>query len=240
MMKHSVPVIVKVLRSEGSPRNVEGMARFGISSARAFGVSAPVIHSIAKEIGKDHDLALKLWSTGILEARLIAGLVGEPSLVTKKLMNSWVRDFDNWAVCDGSCGNLFDKTPFAYEMAFLWAKRRQEFVKRAGFVLMASLAVHDKEAPNERFLKFLPVIKKEADDQRNFVRKGVNWALRQIGKRNVKLNATAISVGKELRTRPSSAARWIASDALRELESAAVQKRLRKRERRLRNNRKQR
>jgi 3-methyladenine DNA glycosylase AlkD len=218
--------IVKILRSKGNPRNVAGMARFGITSAKAFGVSAPFIRSLAKKIGRDHELALKLWATGIHEARAVAALIGDPRRVTKSLMNSWVKDFDNWAVCDAACGILFDKTPFAYAMAVTWTKRKEEFVRRAGFVMMASLAVHDKQASDEKFLRFLPVIERGSTDERNFVRKAVNWALRQIGKRNLKLNASTIRAAKEIRKTDSAAARWIAADALRELESAAVKRRL--------------
>jgi 3-methyladenine DNA glycosylase AlkD len=218
--------VVNILRSEGNPRNVAGMARFGITSAKAFGVSAPFIRSLAKKIGRDHELALKLWATGIHEARAVAALIGDPKRVTKSLMNSWVKDFDNWAVCDAACGILFDKTPFAYEMAVQWTKHNEEFVRRAGFVMMASLAVHDKQAPDEKFLRFLPVIKRGSTDERNFVRKAINWALRQIGKRSSKLNASAIRAAKEIRKTDSAAARWIAADALRELEGAAVRTRL--------------
>jgi 3-methyladenine DNA glycosylase AlkD len=228
-MEYTVADVVNILRSEGNPRNVEGMARFGITSGKAFGVSAPFIRGLAKRIGRDHKLALGLWSTETLEARAVAALIGDPRKVTKSLMNSWVKDFDNWAVCDCACGILFDKTPFAYEMAKKWTKRKDEFVRRAGFVMMASLAVHDKEASDEEFLNFLPIIERGSTDERNFVKKAVNWALRQIGKRNLKLNAAAIRSGKEIRRLDSPSARWIAADALRELESAAVQKRLRKR-----------
>lgn len=223
--------VLSILRSEGNPRNVEGMARFGITSTKAFGVSAPFIRSLAKKIGRDHELALRLWATGILEARAVAALIGDPGRVTKSLMNSWVKDFDNWAVCDGACGILFDKSPFAYEMAFAWTKRKEEFVKRAGFVLMAALAVHDKDASDTSFRKFLPVIVRGSTDPRNFVKKGVNWALRQIGKRDLNLNTAAIKTARRIRTMDSSAARWIAADALRELESAAVRTRLLKRKR---------
>lgn len=225
-MKTDVNDVLRTLRSYANPRNVEGMARYGITSAKAFGVSAPMIHDIAGKIGRNHDLALRLWLTGFLEARAIAGLIGDPAKVTKKLMNSWVMDFDNWAVCDGTCGNLFDKTPFAYDRALAWSKRKEEFVKRAGFVLVASLAVHDKQAPDDFFLKFLPVVRRESIDPRNFVKKAVNWALRQIGKRNIRLNAAAIKTARKIQTMDSSSARWIAADALRELESAAVHKRL--------------
>lgn len=223
----SLAEVLKTLRANGSRRNVEGMARYGISSAKAFGVSAPVMHGLVKRIGTDHGLALQLWSTKIHEARILSALTGDPSRVTKSLMNTWVMDFDNWAVCDAACSYLFDKTPFAYEMALAWTKRKEEFVRRAGFVLMAVLAVHDKNAADAPFLKFLPVIKRGSTDVRNFVKKAVNWALRQIGKRNEKLNSAAIKMARNIRLMDSSSARWIAADALRELESAAVKKRLR-------------
>ncbi len=225
-MKTDVNSVMRALRSNANPRNVEGMARYGITSAKAFGVSAPIVHRIARKIGRNHDLALMLWSTGFLEARAIAGLVGDPGKVTKKLMNTWVKDFDNWAVCDGVCGSLFDKTPFAYEMALNWTRRKEEFVRRAGFVLIASLAVHDKQASDDAFIKFLPAITLGSTDPRNYVKKGVNWALRQIGKRNLKLNAAAIRTAKRIRGIDSAAARWVAADALRELESTALRKRL--------------
>ncbi len=223
----SVTEVLDALRANGSRNNVEGMARFGITSPRAFGVPAPVLHRLAKKIGTDHDLALQLWSTGIHEARALAALAGDPAKVTKPLMNKWVKAFDNWAVCDCACTYLFDKTSYAYTMAYAWTKRQREFEKRAGYVLMAVLAVHDKNASDAPFLKFLPIIKRGSADPRNFVKKAVNWALRQIGKRNRSLNTAAIRAAKELRASNSSSARWIASDALRELESSAVQKRLR-------------
>ena len=231
-MKQALAEVLNVLRSEGNHRNVEGMARFGITTAKAYGVSAPFIRSLAKTIGRNHTLALQLWSTEILEARALAALIGDPEQVTRSLMNKWVRDFDNWAVCDGACSILFDKTPFASEMAFAWTKRKAEFVKRAGFVLIAALAVHNKETSDAAFLKFLPVITRESTDPRNFVKKAVNWALRQIGKRNLKLNSAAIKTAKRIRRIASTPARWIAADALRELESTAVRKRLLEKERR--------
>jgi 3-methyladenine DNA glycosylase AlkD len=230
-MKYVLGDVLNVLRSEGNPRNVEGMARFGITTAKAYGVPAPFIRSLAKNIGRNHRLALQLWSMEILEARALAALIGDPNKVTRSLMNKWAKDFDNWAVCDGACGILFDKTPYSYEMAFAWTKRKEEFVKRAGFVLMAALAVHDKKASDAVFLKFLPVITRGSMDSRNFVKKAVNWALRQIGKRNLKLNAAAIKTAKRIRRLDSSVARWVAADALRELESIAVRKRLLKKER---------
>ncbi len=224
----SVQEVLRTLESLGSPRNVEGMARYGIVSRKAYGVSAPAMRALARRIGTDHDLALRLWATGVHDARIVAVLIGDPARVTKSLMNKWVKDFDNWGVCDAGCSVLFDKTPFAIEMAFEWTKRKEEFVRRAGFVLMAALAVHDKKAPDGVFLRFLPVLKQGSTDERNFVRKAVNWALRQIGKRNSGLNRAALRTAREIRKIDSSAARWIAADAIRELESAAVQKRLAK------------
>ena len=229
-MMETVKEILQVLRKHGDRRNVEGMVRFGITSAKAFGVPAPVIRSIAKSVGKNHELALLLWKTGILEARILSGLVGDPARVTRALMNTWVKDLDNWAVCDGICGCLFDKTPWAYTMAKRWSTRNEEFVKRAGFVMMASLAVHDKKAPDDPFLDFLPLIVRGSTDARNFVKKGVNWALRQIGKRNEQLNAVAIKTAERIHAIDSPSARWIASDAIRELRSDAVHRRIRRKQ----------
>jgi 3-methyladenine DNA glycosylase AlkD len=209
--------IVAELRAMGDPANVAGMARYGIRSAVAFGVAAPVIRARARAIGRDHDLALALWDSGVLEARGLAGLVDDPACVTRGQMERWAKDFDSWAIVDGTCSNLFDRTPFAREKALAWSTRTAEYVKRAGFVLMAAMAVHDKRASDELFLEFLGVIEAQADDNRNLVKKGVNWALRQIGKRNTRLRDAAIAVCRRLRARASSAARWVASDALREL-----------------------
>ncbi len=226
-MTTSVAEVLHVLRTKGSRKNIAGMARFGITCAKAFGVPAPVIHRLALSIGTNHELALRLWATGIHEARALSAFAADPARMTKSLMNSWAKAFDNWAVCDCTCTYLFDKTPHAYEMARTWTEQKKEYVKRAGFVLMAVLAVHDKKAPDGPFLKFLPVIRDGSTDERNFVKKAVNWSLRQIGKRNMKLNTAAIRMAKNIRTIDSPAARWIASDALRELQSNVVQKRLR-------------
>jgi 3-methyladenine DNA glycosylase AlkD len=209
--------IIKKIMSSYNQKNVEGMTRFGINPKNTYGMSIPSLRGLAKEIGKDHALAQRLWSSKIHEARLLAGFIDDPKLVTKKQMDSWVKDFDSWDVCDQVCSNLFDRTPFAYKKAFEWSKRKEEFVKRAGFVLMACLAVHDKKADDSEFLKFLPIIKRESTDERNFVRKAVNWALRQIGKRNRNLRREAIRTAKEIRKIDSSSARWIAGDAIREL-----------------------
>ncbi len=218
--------VLDTLRSLGDPQAVAGMARFGIDVPDAWGVSAPKLRNFAKEIGKDHKLAAQLWGSGVHDARLLATLIDDPAKVTPRQMERWVRDFNSWGLCDAACGCLFDKTPYAPDMAIEWTGREAEYVKRAGFVLMATLAVHDKQAPDERFEKFLPYLVEHATDERNFVKKGVNWALRQIGKRNRRLNKLAIRTAKEIHKLDSSSARWIASDALRELTSEKVKKRL--------------
>jgi 3-methyladenine DNA glycosylase AlkD len=221
--------ILRRLQSLGDPRAVEGMARYGITTRKVFGVSAPDLRKMAKELGKNHDLAQELWSVDVLETRGLAFLIDDPSEVTEKQMEAWVREFDNWAVCDGCCANLFDKTVFAWKKAVEWSQRKREFEKRAAFTLMAALAVHDKKAADKQFVSFLPIIKREAKDERNFVKKAINWALRQIGKRNLALNKKAIQTAKEIQRLNSKSARWIAADALRELTSAGVQRRLARR-----------
>jgi len=210
--------IIATLRKRANPKNVAGMARFGINPQGTLGVSMPDLRKLGKEIGKNQTLARKLWSSGIHEARILAALIGVPAAVTERQMETWVKDFDSWDVCDQVCSNLFDKTRFAYRKALAWSKRREEFVKRAGFVLMATLAVHDKHAPDEKFYQFFPRIEREANDERNFVRKAVNWALRQIGKRNRNLNCRTIALAKKIQQQDSRSAKWIAADALRELE----------------------
>jgi 3-methyladenine DNA glycosylase AlkD len=218
--------ILNQLKSLSNPEAIAGMARFGIDSHNTYGVSIPTLRKIAKDAGKNHALALHLWSSEIHEARLLASMIDSPEDVTEEQMESWVKDFNSWDVCDQVCSNLFDKTGFAYKKAVEWSKREEEFVKRAGFVLMAALAVHDKSAKDEEFLKFLPIIKRESVDSRNFVKKAVNWALRQIGKRNSNLNKEAIKTAKDIRDLNSKSAKWIASDAIRELTGEAVQKKL--------------
>ena len=205
------------------------MARFGVRVDDALGgISVPVLRRLARKIGRNHTLAAELWKTGIQEARHLAAMIDEPEKVTEAQMERWARQFDSWDVCDGCCSTLFDKTPFAYRMAMEWSSRPEEFVKRGGFALMAVLAVHDKQASDAKFLKFLPAIKRESTDGRNFVRKAVNWALRQIGKRNPALNRSAVKIARRIRTLDSRSARWIAADALRELTGDAVQRRLRR------------
>ena len=218
--------VLNKLKSQADPQAVAGMARFGIDVPNMLGVSAPKLRRLAKEIGRDHGLATQLWRTGIHDARLLATLVDDPTKVTPRQMESWVKDFNSWAVCDAACCCLFDKTPYAWDKAAEWTERKPEYVKRAGFVLMAALAVHDKEAPDERFEAFFPLLVRHATDERNFVKKAVNWALRQMGKRSRRLNKLAMRTAKDIRLIDSRAARWIAADALRELTSGKVRARL--------------
>jgi 3-methyladenine DNA glycosylase AlkD len=216
------------LRSLGDPDAVQKAARFGIRVPALWGVSAPNLHRLARAIGKDHRLAGQLWRTGVHDARILAALIDDPARVTPRQMEQWAGNFDSWAVCDAACSYLFDKTPYAWAKAAAWSGRAEEYVKRAGFVLMAVLAVHDKETPDERFEKFLPLLVKHATDERNFVKKAINWALRQIGKRSRRLNARAVQTAERIRRIDSSAARWIASDALRELTDDKVRARLKR------------
>jgi len=225
--------IIHRLHEMRSPENVAGMAKFGINPTSALGISIYVLRKMAKEIKPDHALAERLWASGIHEARILAALVDEPKKLTEEQMERWVREFDSWDVCDQVCSNLFDQAPFAYRKAAEWSEREEEFVKRAGFVLMAALSVHDEKAPDEAFFPFFPIIIREATDERNFVKKAVNWALRQIGKRNASLNGRAIAVAEEIRDIHSKTARWIASDTLRELTSEKVRARFEKRRRRV-------
>ena len=206
-----------------NPTNVAGMARFGINLKNTLGVSVRDLRKIAKEVGHDHDTAQRLWHSGIHEARIVASLVDVAKLVTETQMEAWVKGFDSWDVCDLCCMNLFRKTHFAYRKAIEWSAREEEFVKRAGFALMATLAVHDKKENDSVFQEFLPIIEKGASDERNFVKKAVNWALRQIGKRNRVLNKLAIETAKQLQSINSKSTRWIALDALRELKSEKIQ-----------------
>lgn len=220
--------ILEKLKSISDPKAVEGMARYGIKPQNNLGISVTNLRKVAKEIGKDHELAQQLWSTGIRDARMVAALIDDPKLVREEQMESWVKDFDSWDICDHCCGHLFDKTEFAYQKASEWSNRKEEFVKRAGFALMAWLAIHDKRAKDKEFLNFLALIKNESHDPRNYVKKSINWALRNIGKRNLNLNKKAIKTAKEIQKMDSKSAKWIASDALRELTSDKIQKRLRR------------
>ena len=217
---------IRLLKRISKPENLEGMSRFGINTKNALGITVTDLRKVAKKIGRGHVLALGLWDSGIHEARILSSIVDVPEQVTESQMETWVKDFDSWDLCDQCCGNLFDRTSFAYKKALEWPERREEYVKRAGFALMAALAAHDKGAPDRKLLQFLPIIERESDDERNFVRKAVNWALRGIGKRNPKLNKAAITAAERIKRRNTKAARWIASDALRELESEAIRGRL--------------
>ncbi|MBU0476655.1 DNA alkylation repair protein [Patescibacteria group bacterium] len=221
--------ILKEFKSLSNPENVAGMARFGIKSkSKIYGIRIPELRRIAKKTGKDHKLALELWSSRIHEARILASMIDESEKVTKEQMEDWVKDFDSWDVCDQVCGNLFDKTEFAFQKAIEWADRKEEFVKRASFAIIAWLAVHNKKMEDKKFLKLFVLIKKASTDERNFVKKAVNWALRQIGKRNLNLNKRAIALAKEIKKIDSKSAKWIAADAIRELTSEQVQERLRR------------
>lgn len=224
--------IIRKLESLENPENILGMARFGIATKKAFGVPSPVLKNLAKDIKKQtenrHELALELWETGIHEAQIIAYLIDDAKQVSEKQMESWAKDFDNWAICDGTCGHLFCKTNFAYEKVFEWSEKDEEFIKRAGIVLIAWLAVHDKKASDEKIAQFLPILEKHANDERNFIKKAVNWSLRQIGKRNLKLNKLAIETAETIKAQNTKSARWIASDALRELQNGKVIERLMK------------
>jgi 3-methyladenine DNA glycosylase AlkD len=219
--------VIDELRARADPGQLEGMARFGIATGHALGgISLPSLRAMASRAGKDHALAERLWRSGIHEARILASLVDDPSLVTQEQMERWAAEFDSWDVVDGVCSNLFDKTPWAYGKAVEWSARQEEFVKRAAFTLMAALAVHDRSAPDRVFGAFLPIIEREAGDRRNFVRKAVNWALRQIGKRSVLLNGMAVEAGGRILASGVPGSRWVASDALRELRSEPVRHKL--------------
>ena len=221
-----ISFIIQELQDMGSEKFKAGLDRFGIKSSGSYGIRMPDLRAFAKTIGKNHELALQLWKTGQHETMILATLIADKNQVTEVQMESWVKDFNSWDVCDQCIGNLFDKTPWAYEKAVEWSKRESEFEKRAGFAMMAMLAVHDKKVPNEAFTAFFPYIKKESLDNRNFVKKAVNWAIRQIGKRNLELNSKTIELSRELLSLDTPAAKWIAKDAIKELESEKIQSRL--------------
>jgi 3-methyladenine DNA glycosylase AlkD len=220
--------VLKELKALADPQVRAKMAHFGVNVPKAYGISTPVLHRFAKRIGKDHRLAQQLWATGIHEARILATLIGESEKVTAAEMERWVRDFDSWDVVDAACCYLYAHAKPAWKKTAAWSRRREEFEKRASFSLVAYLSYKDKAAPDTRFVRFLRVIEREAYDERNFVKKAVNWALRNIGKRNLRLNREAIRAAERIRRQNSPVARWIAADALRELRSDAVQKRLRR------------
>ena len=218
--------IINKLKSFENPENVKGMARYGINPNNNLGISIYKLRPIAKENGKDHNLALKLWESGIHDARLLACFIDEPDKVTAEQMDSWAKDFDSWDICDQACTSLFDLTTFAWSKTYEWAKRDEEFVKRGAFSIIAGLAVHDKESSDEKFEKLFPLIIKHSTDDRNYVKKAVNWALRNIGKRNLNLNKKAVDVANRILKIDDKTARWIAKDAIRELTSEKVINRL--------------
>jgi 3-methyladenine DNA glycosylase AlkD len=214
------------LKRHSTQRNRESMARYAIPSDNALGTSVANIRVLAKRLGRNHELAAALWDTGVYEARMLTSFVDEPARVTPAQMDRWCRDFDNWAICDTLCFHLFDRTPHAWEKVAQWCDRDEEFVKRAAFALLWGLTVHDKHAADAPFVEGLRFIERAATDERNFVKKAVNMALRATGKRNPALNAVAVTVARRLADAPEPAARWVGRDALRELTSPAVSRRL--------------
>jgi 3-methyladenine DNA glycosylase AlkD len=224
----TVNEVLDELQSKAKPEQLEGMAKYGMAVEQRLGVSVPDMRKLAKEIGRDHKLALDLWRTGIAEARILAAMVGDPAKLTEEQMEDWVKGINSWDVCDQVCMNLFEKNQLAWKKIVDWSEREEEFVKRTAFSLIACLAWHDKKASDEKFIELLPVIIRGATDERNFVKKAVNWAIRNIGKRNLNLNEAAINTAKEIRRLDSKAARWVAADAIRELENDAIQSRLRR------------
>jgi len=222
--------IMKELRALSDPAKIADLERYAIKTPKAFGIRTPELKAFAREVKKlvddRHRAAQELWETGNYDARAIAFLIDDPKKVTVEQMDAWAADFDNWATVDGTCSYLFCRTPYAYGKVVEWAQRDEEFVKRASFSLIAYLAVHDKKAPDSKLAAFLPLIEKHAEDGRNFVKKAVNWALRQIGKRDLALNKLAIAAAQRIKAQNTPSARWIASDALRELQSDSVRERL--------------
>ena len=226
--------VMKHLASLGRADVVTSMAKFGIATPKSFGIKTPDLKQFARQVKKQaddrHMLAIELWETGNYDARAVAFMIDDPNKVTRQQMDAWAADFDNWGTVDGTCCYLFCRTPFAYDKAFEWADTNPEFLKRAGFSLMAYLAIHDKKAEDDKLATFLDIIENHSDDDRNFVRKAVNWALRQIGKRNSNLNKLAVETAARIKLRDTKSARWIASDALRELKSESVMNRFRAKE----------
>lgn len=219
------------LKRNGRAARIKDMARYGIVASRPFGVTMSQLNGLKKRIGTDQALSLTLWETGWYEARLLAALIGDPAQVTRRQMNAWAASFENWADCDTACFALFDKTPHAWERARQWAASPREMVRRGGYVLMACLALHDKTSPDRPFLPFLPIIERGAADDRNFVKKGISWALRSIGRRSMELNTAALAVARRLAQSEEAAPRWVGKDALRELSSSKVRAALERRAR---------
>lgn len=221
--------VMQELQAKANPDSVAGINHFGIRPQNTiYGIPVPVLREMAKAHRRDHALAAQLWNSGVHEARLLATMIDDPKHVTPEQMETWAQSFDSWDICDQACANVFKKTPHAATKAVEWSAAEAEFVKRAGFTLMASLVVGDKKTSDDAFIPYFAIIERESDDARNFVKKAVNWALRQIGKRNARLNALAIECAERIAVHDSKAARWIAADALRELRSPAVQQKLAK------------
>jgi len=224
----SVEEVLSKLKAKARPDQLDGMAQYGMVTEKRLGVSIPDLRKAAEELGKDHRLAIQLWKTGIPETRILAAMIDEPDKLSATQMDNWVKEINSWDVCDQVCMNLFEKSPLAWRKVLEWSERDEEFVRRAAFALMACLAWHDKDASDDQFIKFFPVIMGGATDERNLVKKSVSWALRNIGKRNPKLNKAAVRTARKMQRIDSKAARWVAADAIAELESEAVQRRLKK------------
>jgi 3-methyladenine DNA glycosylase AlkD len=218
---NQVQEALETLERMSTKHDYDNLARFGITANKAYGVSVANIRTLAKRLGRSHELAEALWQTGWYEARMLSSFVDDPALVTLSQMDRWCRDFDNWGICDTLCFHLFDKTPHAWKKIEQWSNKRAEFVKRASFALLASVALHDKKCPDEPFLKSLALIERAADDDRNFVKKGVSWGLRSVGRRNPRLRLEAIELSRRLIDSPDAAARWIGRDAFKELTQKA-------------------
>jgi 3-methyladenine DNA glycosylase AlkD len=208
---------LQMLHQNARPQELTGMARFGIVGKNRLGLSVPAMRAIARTLGRDHTLALALWETGIPDARIVGSMVADPKLLTSRQMDSWVKGFASWDVCDQTCLNAFSKSPLAWRKVAVWAQRKDEFVRRAAFALLATLAVHDKQAPDQDFITALALVEDSSGDDRNFVKKAVNWALRNIGKRNTALRSAAIESALRIQQQGGRSGRWIAADALREL-----------------------
>ena len=222
----TVGSVLAWLERKGKKSVRDGMARYAIPSDKAFGIPVGVLRTYAKTIGRDHDLAMALWKTDKYEARMLSCFIGDVESMTPSLLDAWCGDFDNWAICDTACFHLFDRSPHAWKKVEQWGRKKDEFVKRAAFALLASLSVHDKQSGDTPFLKALTLVERAAEDDRNFVKKSVNWALRSVGKRNARLNDAAVKLSRRLSSSSNAAARWVGKDALRELTSASVTRRL--------------
>lgn len=227
----TVEEVLEYLRKRGSKRNVEGMARYGIVAPKVFGVSVGTLRTLSRKTGRDHALAQALWKSGWYEARMLTAFIDEPDRVTPAQMDRWAKDFDNWAICDALTFHLFDKSPHAWDKVRQWATRKEEFVKRAAFALLAALALHDRKTPDAPFQRSLRLVARGALDERNFVKKGVSWALRSIGSRSPALNAAAVQLATKLSKSGNAAERWVGKDALRDITRPLVQKKLAARDR---------